>query len=148
MSLVLPMPAGQRPRAWQLRAVDAVFEGLDAYRSILGSAATGTGKGTLIAGLAELVARNGCRLLVLAHREELVMEIPDRIRRIPDHHRVGVVMANRDEWDAPIVCASVQSCTARRRARMGRFDLVITDEAHHATEIGRASCRERVYVLV
>lgn len=131
--MTLPLPPDQTPRAWQDRCLGALRQGREHYRSMLVSAATGTGKGSLIAGVAELCARGGYRVLVLAHREELVTEIPDRIRRIENHHAVGIVQASRDEWHAPIVCASVQSCTPKRRARMGAFDLVLTDEAHHAT---------------
>lgn len=92
-----------------------------------------TGKGTLIAGLGQAIADNGGRVLVLAHREELVDEIPQRIRKLLNHASTGVVMADRHEPHAQIVCASVQSCTEDRRRSMGRFDVVLTDEAHHAT---------------
>ncbi len=131
--LDFPLPPGRKPRGWQIEARDALRLGLLQYDAVLVSAATGTGKGTLIAAVATAAALRGHRVLVLAHREELVNEIPDRIKQIEGHPITGIVMADRDEYDSDIVCASVQSCTPARRARMGVFDLVLTDECHHAT---------------
>src|SRR5207245_9609855 len=47
----------------------------------------------------------------------------------------GVVKAERDEHDAPVVVASVQTAyRPDRLARLGTdFNTVIVDEAHHAT---------------
>lgn len=130
----LPVPPGQTPRRWQGEALPAMLGAVEAgYTSVLVSAATGTGKGTLIAGFAQLCAAAGLRALILAHREELVTEIPDRIRKIPGATSTGIVMAERHEPHARIVAASVQSCTPGRRPSMGAFDVILTDEAHHAT---------------
>lgn len=132
----LPLPPGQTPRGWQLEAIEAAKVGLATYQSGIISAATGTGKGSLIAGLAVLAGLKGNRVLLLAHRDELVEELVTRIRRVPGAPPVGLVKAERDEWLCPIVVASVQSVTARRRPRMGVFSLVLTDECHHATAPG------------
>ena len=129
---LLPMPPGQTPRRWQLEAMDAARAGLRTWRRILLSAATGTGKGSLIAGCVVRSAQLGRRVLVLAHRDELIEDVADRIRRVVGAPSVGIVKAERDQWHHPIVVASVQSCTAARRARMGVFDLICVDEAHHA----------------
>lgn len=130
---MIPLPEGQKPRQWQIDAMSAAREGLQRWRSVIISAATGTGKGSLIAAIAVLAARKGRRTLILAHREELVTEIPDRIRAIPQAPPVGVVMAGSNEVRNPIVSASVQSLTKARLRDLGRIDLVITDECHHAT---------------
>ena len=55
-----------------------------------------------------------------------------RIQAVEGAPSVGVVKAERDEWLNEIVVASVQSITKARRERMGRFDLVLTDECHHS----------------
>ena len=91
------------------------------------------GKGDLLAGLAELAARRGGRTLILTNRGELVEDLHQRCRQVEDAHPVGMVMGARDEWGASTVVASVQSVTRKRFDRMGRFSLVICDEAHHAT---------------
>ncbi len=94
----LPVPPGQTPRRWQVEALGALRSALPMYQSCLISAATGTGKGTLIAGIAQLCHGAGLRPLILAHREELVTEIPDRIRKIVGHASTGIVMAVADYW--------------------------------------------------
>lgn len=131
----LPLPPGQSPRQWQLDALDALRASIPPvgqFQRVIVSAATGTGKGSLMAGITVLAAWSGTRVLLLAHRDELVAELVARIQKIPDAPTVGVVKAERDEWLHDIVVASVQSITKTRRERMGRFDLVLTDEAHHA----------------
>ena len=99
MSL-LPLPPGQHPRPWQLEALAAAREafrppapGEDKreYRSIVLSAATGTGKGSLAAGIPVLTARRGGRVLVLAHRKELIEDVAERVRKVVGAPDVGIV---------------------------------------------------------
>ncbi len=130
----LPVPPGQTPRRWQVEALGALRAAMPLYPACLISAATGTGKGTLIAGIAQLCHAAGLRPLILAHREELVTEIPDRIRKIVGHASTGIVMADRHEPYADIIAASVQTLQSPARRRdLGHFDVILTDEAHHAT---------------
>lgn len=133
----LPVPPGQAPRQWQIDAMQAARVGLGRFRAGVISAATGTGKGTLISGLALLAAAKGKRVLMLAHREELVTELPDRVQRADPSARVGLVLgADTHGLALPIISASVQSLGGGRLARIlkwGAIDFVITDECHHAT---------------
>lgn len=130
---LLPLAPGQQPRAWQidaLRAVQAAWRrGLS---RVVVSAATGTGKGTLLASLARRAEAKGSRVLILVHRKELIEDLAARVSAIPGAAAPGVVQGRRDGSDAPIVVASVQSLV-RRLAGLQPFDLVITDECHHAT---------------
>ena len=129
----LPLPEGQSPLRWQIECLDAIRAGLQRYRSLLASAATGSGKGSLLAGLAVLAALHGGQVVVLVHRDELIQDLARRIAKVPGAPRVGIVKADLDGWDCPIVVASVQSCSVSRLARIGRRTVVIIDEAHHAT---------------
>jgi superfamily II DNA or RNA helicase len=124
--------------------MDAVRTGLRTWRSVGVAAATGTGKGTLIAGHAEASFRRGNRVLILTHRDELVEDLAARLRKVHQGWSIGVVKAARDEWANKIVLASVQSVTARRRDRMGTFDLVLTDECHHATAPGYRAIYDQI----
>jgi ATP-dependent helicase IRC3 len=98
---------------------------------------TGTGKtivfGTMVASARK---RSDWRTLILAHRDELIQQAVDKVLMIdPDLWAdVGVVKAERNEWDKPIVVASVQSLHARRLEQLPRdlFQLGVIDEAHHA----------------
>ena len=96
-------------------------------------AATGLGKSSVIAALATEEARAGGRVLLLAHRGELLDQLRDRCRAYAPGIRVGRVQADDREYGASIVVATVQTAARpARRARMRRPTLVIVDEAHHA----------------
>ena len=130
---LLPLAPGQTPRAWQIEALRAVQVAWRRGLSrVVVSAATGTGKGTLLASLARRAEAKGSRVLILVHRRELIEDLAARVAAIPGPSAPGVVQGRRDGSDAPIVVASVQSLV-RRLAGLQPFDLVITDECHHAT---------------
>ena len=85
--------------------------------------ATGCGKTATFTN----IRRKG-RVLVLAHREELVTQ-PIKYYDCP----VGIEMANRKSNNEPVVIASVMSLTHRLdKFKPNDFDLIITDETHHA----------------
>lgn len=74
------------------------------------------------------IPRNGGRVLVLAHREELVRQ-PARYYDCP----VGFEIAADRSHGEEVVIASVQSLVNRfDRFSCDEFDMIITDEAHHA----------------
>ena len=119
-------------RPYQLDALDAVDDALDrGIRRQAIALPTGTGK-TII--FAELVRRRGRRALVLVHRDELVRQAVEKFKMVAPELRVGIVKAERDELDADVVIASVQTVARPNRlARLGTdFNTIIIDEAHHA----------------
>ena len=146
--MTLPLPPGQTPRRWQLAAVDAVsraFAPPHRARRVLVSAATGTGKGTLLASLAVRAACKApsARVLVLCHRRELLEDLHRRalaiVRGLPSHLAAsltcGLVVASDNAARARIVIGSVQTLKPSRLAEVlahGAPTLVIVDEAHHA----------------
>jgi superfamily II DNA or RNA helicase len=93
---------------------------------------TGTGK-TIVFG--SVIMKRGGRGLVLAHRDELIEQAADKIRLINPDADLGIVKAAKDDCDADIVVASVQ--TLSRSWRLSRlrpnFRTVVVDEAHHAS---------------
>lgn len=121
-------------RGYQRENIDEVVRlwQREGVRRLLGVAATGLGKTIMFGSLAaELEART----LILAHRDELVNQARDKVLKCWPGATVGIVKAARDEFTAPVVCASVQTASgaARLRRLASRpFDLVIVDEAHHA----------------
>jgi superfamily II DNA or RNA helicase len=123
-------------RPYQKDAHAATFSALGAHHSALLVMATGLGKTVVFARVAHDWPSR--RVLVIAHREELVSQAVAKIRPlVPD---VAVEMAGessdeRSAFRAKVVVASVQSLS--RPQRLARFDpdqfgLVIPDEAHHA----------------
>jgi superfamily II DNA or RNA helicase len=97
---------------------------------------TGAGKTVVFAHLARDEVSRGGRVLVLAHRDELISQAVDKLHDVAPGLRVGIVKAAREETAGrDVVVASVQSLARQtRRYRVGRagFTLIIVDECHHA----------------
>ena len=85
--------------------------------------ATGLGKTVTISR----IPRRG-RMLILAHRDELVHQ-PGKYFDVP----VGIEMGAETSHGEEVVCASVPSLVRRlHRFAPDDFDVIITDECHHA----------------
>lgn len=96
---------------------------------------TGTGKTVTFSHLAaELVEEGARRIVILVHRDELAGQTVRKLESVcPDIH-AGIIKAERNDTDARIIVASVQ--TLRRENRLAQVrdvDYVIVDECHHAT---------------
>lgn len=126
-------------RRYQREADAAITHELEVrgLRSTLYVAATGSGKTVVIAERVRRAKSHGGRVLVLAHRDELLGQVE---RKLAD---VGI-SADREQGKhrasttARVVVASVQTLRGARLARWARdhFALVIVDEAHHAMAAG------------
>lgn len=85
--------------------------------------ATGLGKTATFTN----IKRKG-RVLVLAHREELITQ-PVKYYDCP----VGIEMANNKSNNEEVIIASVMSLTHRlEKFKPDDFDMIIIDECHHA----------------
>lgn len=127
-------------RRYQRHAIDSTTEAFRDSRSALLVLATGTGKTVIFSTLAH--EWQDRRVMVVAHREELVRQAADKIERITGEHP-DIEMA--DEWaddsifrQNKIVVSSVQTLNAGSPRRLSRFrpddfGLIVVDEAHHAT---------------
>jgi len=129
------------PRDYQREAHEAVrkawADGVQRPAVVL---PTGAGKTVVIADVTttELAERDKGlavgRVLVLAHRDELLRQAMNKIRDVAPGLRVGVVKGTEDGVGAPVVVASVPTLRHEaRRARVRGVGLVIVDECHHAT---------------
>lgn len=128
-------------RPYQKRAVDSVERTFaSGTRSTLIVLATGCGKTIVFSHLAAREVRNGGRVLILAHRGELLDQAIDKLQKATGI-RAGLEKADQtadvDSDDMPytIVVGSVQSmCRPKRLARFrpDEFSMVIIDECHHA----------------
>lgn len=97
---------------------------------------TGAGKTVIFAHLCreftESRPAGQARILILVHRDELVYQTVDKIRSVSDL-KVGIVKAEMNEIFADVIVGSVQTLRKTNRlVQIGRRDLVIVDEAHHA----------------
>lgn len=132
-------------RDFQEEAVTAVMQNLRGGGSTLLVMATGLGKTVVFAEVIRryMLQGTGRRTLVLAHRNELIHQAAESIRRIVQcdvQIEMGDLRAKEDGfYRAPVIVSSVQTQTAGRgeNKRMHKFDpkqfgLVVVDEAHHA----------------
>jgi len=125
-----------KPRPYQEYAHDSVFKEWKEHRSTLLEMATGTGKTIVFSMILNTLAKQGKRGLVLAHRDELIRQAADKLERSTGL-QCAIEKADErgDNSMFPVVVASVQ--TLMRQKRLNRFnpkefDVIITDEAHHA----------------
>ena len=92
---------------------------------------TGGGKTVVFAAIASAAVASVGPGLIVAHREELVLQAADKLRALG--LRVGVIMAGHAaDPGAPVQVCSAQTVRARAYAPDG-IRWVIIDEAHHAT---------------
>ena len=132
---------GQELRPYQQQARDRIHAEWDAgHARTLLVLPTGTRKTIVFASVAADQVRAGDRVLILAHRGELLEQAADKLQR-----STGLVSAVEkaestclDSWFR-VVVGSVQ--TLQRTARLERFPqdyfgTIIIDEAHHAITDG------------
>lgn len=112
---------------------------------------TGAGKSVIIAEVAKRVAERGLdrRVLVLAHRKELLEQNCDKFRSLAPFVSSGVYSAGlgKKEADAQVVFAGVQS-VFRRAEQLGKFSLCVVDEAHLIPTDGEGMYRTLIDGLV
>lgn len=103
--------------------------------------ATGLGKTWLAAfDIAAFAEKNGksVRVLLLAHREELLVQAANTFRQALRDARVrfGWFVGDKNDLEGDIVFASVQKLSRPEhldRLVPARFDYVVVDEVHHGT---------------
>lgn len=103
---------------------------------------TGTGKTVIFSNLPEILKLQqgkNPRILILAHREELLLQAKNKILQANPQLRVDIEKAEQyaDHEEADVVCASVATLGRDGSDRITRFnrdhfDAVVVDEAHHA----------------
>lgn len=140
-------------RDYQREAIDAVFkawsEGMQRPAIVL---PTGAGKTVVFSALVKefwgrqsarataLTEGGASRVIVLAHRDELVDQAIAKIRALAPDLNVGKVKAQDDDVDADVMVCSVQTLASVKRRQTlyeaqhpyGDVGLIITDECHHA----------------
>lgn len=92
-------------------------------------APTGSGKTVCFSWLAHSAMAKGNRVVIMAHRSELLDQIADTLGRFDVPH--GFIAAGRTPAKEPVQVASVQTL-ANRLAFTEAPDLIVIDEAHHA----------------
>ena len=127
-------------RPYQHEAIQGVIKTLKTARSGLVVMPTGTGKTVVLSHIVKMASRG--RVLVIAHREELIEQLAATLRALDLD--VGVEMAERrsteNYWSAPqVVVGTIQTLCAWDSRRLKEvvdqprlWSMPIIDEAHHA----------------
>jgi len=124
-------------RPYQNEAVAAVFDAIeDGYTRILYTQATGTGKTTVFADLVKnFIEYYNYKVLILAHRRELITQAYERITAHCDldDYQVGIELAEtKSSHSNQVVIGSVFSVVIKGRMPNWKPDVIITDECHRA----------------
>ena len=138
-------------RDYQEAAADGVFRAFDEHTSALAVLPTGLGKTVLFAEIIRRMHERGARAMVLAHREELITQAADKIKRVTGlEAQIEMGEYHVQSWWGdlpPVIVSTVQTqCAGGDGAgRMSKFDpqefgLVVIDEAHHATSSTYRRC--------
>lgn len=123
-------------RPYQQQAKDAIFrEWNQGHNKTLLVLPTGCGKTIVFAKVAEECVRHGDRVLIMAHRGELLEQASDKIAKTTG---LGTAVEKAEQtclgsWFR-IVVGSVQSLQNENRLKKfdtDYFDTIIVDEAHH-----------------
>ena len=123
-------------RPYQRQAVSAVFEQWERFDRALLVLPTGTGKTIVFAKITEECVRQGKRVLILAHRGELLEQAADKLEKATGL-KCSLEKAEQTSKGSfyRVTVGSVQTLMRDKRLNSfakDRFDVIIIDEAHHA----------------
>jgi superfamily II DNA or RNA helicase len=120
-------------RDYQQSAIAGVREAFAAgHNRVLLVAPTGAGKTVMFSHLAGSIAARGQRVLLMAHRDELLDQIGRTLAQFGIRH--GFIAARRPlNLEVAVQVAGVHTLKNRASRLAWRPDWIICDEAHHAT---------------
>ena len=122
-------------RDYQLAAIQSAMQARrEGFRRLLICLPTGAGKTVIFSELCRLAKR---KVLVLAHREELLFQARSKIELMTENQvKVGIEQADSHcDTDCKVVVASIRSLREDRLKDLNdqfNFGLIIYDECHHA----------------
>ena len=122
-------------RPYQEDAIRAIRSKFQKHQRIILVMATGCGKTVVFSRIAQDVVKAGKRVLIIAHREELLYQAQDKLQiAFGLESSIEKAQLTADE-NSPIVIASIQTLARDKRIQKypaGSFGLIIIDEAHHS----------------
>jgi superfamily II DNA or RNA helicase len=123
-------------REYQTQAQQAFQERIDEGQETRLAAEMATGLGKTVTGSALAALYDSA--VILTHTEEITAQwaakLEFAVRQAKGSHSVGIVKADRREFGADLVVASVQTIgrSEEHIRRIGKRSLIIADECHHA----------------
>lgn len=98
-------------------------------RRVLFVLPTGGGKTVTFSYIASEAAKKGKRIIIVAHRREIVEQISRSLAEMGVRH--SLIVPQRPITEAPVMVGMVQTL-AKRLHRVCQPDLLVIDEAHHS----------------
>lgn len=135
-------------RDYQIELIEQILSSWRTNRRVMMQLATGGGKTVIFAHLALEFLKKNMGVVVLAHREELLLQAKEKLEEVTGLP-AGIIKSGHpfhSLWDLQV--ASVQSLV--RRKHTPDAGLLIVDEAHHASSKTYTSLMERypdAYIL-
>ena len=122
-------------RIYQEEARQAIFNSWLEYQRTLLVLPTGLGKTIIFSAITKDVISNDKRVLILAHRGELLEQAIDKLKKFDVDATLEKAKFHADE-SSKVVVASVQTLQQDNRLHAfskDYFDYIVIDECHHAT---------------
>ena len=128
-------------RPYQKKAKREIFESWDEVDNVMFQMPTGTGKTRLFTSIIRDIndysklRKEPVKILIIAHRTELIDQIDESLRRYCVAHNVIAGSRGDRNYKYPVNVASIQTITNKNNlkdAQKLKVQFVIIDEAHHA----------------
>lgn len=134
--MVLDLTVPQAQAAYLLRGYqEALIQKVEAewdagHRRVLLQLPTGGGKTIVFSQIVARFANQGLPVLVLAHREELLIQAQEKLA-VTTGRLIGIIKAGYPATPSLIQVASIQTLSRRRQLELDAA-LIVCDEAHHS----------------
>ena len=120
-------------RPYQEAAVSDACKALDKHGNTIVVAPTGAGKTIMLPALVGERYKDGKKILVMQHRDELVDQNKSKFERINPYITTSIVNGTVKNWDGNAIFSMVQTISRERNLRdRPKFDMIVVDESHHA----------------
>lgn len=135
-------------REYQQEAIESLFEWWatpeHAKNPPLIVLPTGAGKTITFAALIQRLVRDfaGIRILILAHRKELISQAEDKLLKVWPMAPVGVWCAGLKRRESATVTVASRDSLSRSPKAAGAFDIVLIDEAHNISDKEESAYRK------
>ena len=126
-------------RDYQKECVEKSVLALKEHDNTLVVAPTGSGKTIILSAIIKELLKEhpDYKVLVLAHRNELVAQNREKFLRVCQGITTSIVNGSSKDWSGQVLFAMEQTVTRENNlCNMPKIDLFVIDEAHHAPADG------------